>query len=43
VVIGGLLSSTLLTLLVVPVVYSLVDGLKESLSGKGKGRARARA
>jgi len=28
VVIGGLLSSTLLTLLVVPVVYSLVDGLK---------------
>ena len=32
VVIGGLLSSTLLTLLVVPVVYSLVDGLKESLS-----------
>jgi HAE1 family hydrophobic/amphiphilic exporter-1 len=35
VVIGGLLSSTLLTLLVVPVVYSLVDGLKESLS-RGK-------
>lgn len=32
VVIGGLLSSTLLTLLVVPVVYSLIDGLKESLS-----------
>jgi hydrophobic/amphiphilic exporter-1 (mainly G- bacteria), HAE1 family len=28
VVIGGLLSSTLLTLLLVPVVYSLVDGLK---------------
>lgn len=43
VVIGGLLSSTLLTLLVVPVVYSLVDGLKESLSGTRKGRARARA
>ena len=39
VVIGGLLSSTLLTLLVVPVVYSLVDGLKESLS-RGK-RAKA--
>jgi HAE1 family hydrophobic/amphiphilic exporter-1 len=35
VVIGGLLSSTLLTLLVVPVVYSLVDGLKENLS-RGK-------
>jgi len=32
VVIGGLLSSTLLTLLVVPVVYSLIDGLKVSLS-----------
>ncbi len=31
VVIGGLLSSTLLTLLVVPVVYSLIDGLKGSL------------
>jgi HAE1 family hydrophobic/amphiphilic exporter-1 len=28
VVIGGLFSSTLLTLVVVPVVYSLVDGLK---------------
>ena len=28
VVIGGLFSSTLLTLLVVPVVYSLVDGGK---------------
>jgi len=32
VVIGGLLSSTLLTLLVVPVVYSLVDGAKVSLA-----------
>ena len=29
VVIGGLFSSTFLTLLVVPVVYSLVDGLKQ--------------
>src|SRR5262249_2082501 len=28
VVIGGLFSSTLLTLLVIPVLYSLVDGLK---------------
>jgi HAE1 family hydrophobic/amphiphilic exporter-1 len=35
VVIGGLLSSTLLTLLVVPVVYSLIDGLKQGLS-RGK-------
>jgi HAE1 family hydrophobic/amphiphilic exporter-1 len=28
VVIGGLFSSTLLTLLVIPVIYSLVDGLR---------------
>ncbi|MFZ9435366.1 MAG: efflux RND transporter permease subunit, partial [Candidatus Limnocylindrus sp.] len=41
VVIGGLLSSTLLTLLVVPVVYSLVDGLKSSLSRKGSAPARS--
>ena len=33
VVIGGLLSSTFLTLLVVPVVYSLVDGLKVRVLG----------
>jgi len=33
VVIGGLLSSTFLTLLVVPVVYSLVDGLTSRLVG----------
>ena len=33
VVIGGLLTSTLLTLVVVPVVYSLVDGLKRRVSG----------
>jgi HAE1 family hydrophobic/amphiphilic exporter-1 len=39
VVIGGLLSSTLLTLLVVPVVYSLVDGLKSALTRKGSGAA----
>jgi multidrug efflux pump subunit AcrB len=31
VVIGGLFSSTLLTLLVVPVVYSLVDGARSSV------------
>jgi len=39
VVIGGLLSSTLLTLLVVPVVYSLVDGLKVSLSRGERAKA----
>ncbi|MDO8483991.1 MAG: efflux RND transporter permease subunit, partial [Candidatus Limnocylindrales bacterium] len=33
VVIGGLLSSTFLTLLVVPVVYALVDGLRSWLVG----------
>ena len=31
VVIGGLFSSTLLTLIVVPVVYSLVDGGREGV------------
>ncbi|MBU6255815.1 MAG: efflux RND transporter permease subunit [Chloroflexi bacterium] len=40
VVIGGLLSSTLLTLLVVPVVYSLIDGLKVGLS-RGRGAKAA--
>jgi HAE1 family hydrophobic/amphiphilic exporter-1 len=34
-VIGGLLSSTALTLLVIPVVYALVDGLSERLLGRG--------
>jgi HAE1 family hydrophobic/amphiphilic exporter-1 len=34
VVIGGLFSSTFLTLLVVPVVYSLVDGAKVSLGAR---------
>jgi len=38
VVIGGLLSSTFLTLLVVPVVYSLVDGLTSRLVGGRAGR-----
>ncbi len=36
VVIGGLFSSTFLTLIVVPVVYSLVDGVKGSL-GRRRG------
>jgi HAE1 family hydrophobic/amphiphilic exporter-1 len=35
VVIGGLLSSTFLTLIVVPVVYSLVDSGKSRLSRRG--------
>jgi HAE1 family hydrophobic/amphiphilic exporter-1 len=33
VVVGGLFSSTLLTLLVIPVIYSLVEGLRH---GKAK-------
>jgi hydrophobic/amphiphilic exporter-1 (mainly G- bacteria), HAE1 family len=37
VVIGGLLSSTFLTLLVIPVIYSLLEGLKARISG-GKGK-----
>ena len=36
VVIGGLLTSTLLTLLVVPVVYSLLTGVKGRLARRGK-------
>jgi hydrophobic/amphiphilic exporter-1 (mainly G- bacteria), HAE1 family len=38
VVIGGLFSSTFLTLIVVPVVYSLIDGFKVRV---GRGRANA--
>jgi hydrophobic/amphiphilic exporter-1 (mainly G- bacteria), HAE1 family len=34
VVIGGLITSTLLTLLVVPVVYSLIEGLRERVRRK---------
>ena len=36
VVIGGLFSSTFLTLLVIPVIYSLVDGGKKWVSGLGR-------
>ncbi len=39
VVIGGLLSSTFLTLLVVPAVYSLVDGLKQRVSRRSAPRS----
>ena len=35
VVIGGLFSSTFLTLLVIPVVYSLVDGVRARVSRRG--------
>ena len=38
VVIGGLFSSTFLTLLVVPVVYSLVDGARASLGSRFRRR-----
>jgi hydrophobic/amphiphilic exporter-1 (mainly G- bacteria), HAE1 family len=38
VVIGGLFSSTLLTLLVVPVVYSLADGLRRRAGRRRAGR-----
>ena len=38
VVIGGLFSSTFLTLIVVPVVYSLVDGAKNRLGARGGAR-----
>ena len=43
VVIGGLFSATFLTLIVVPVVYSLVEGLRWRLGGRGRRRARAEA
>ena len=41
VVIGGLFSSTFLTLIVVPVVYSLVDGLRWRVGRRGRRRAAA--
>ncbi len=43
VVIGGLFSSTFLTLLVIPVVYSLVDGLKVRVARRFGGGRPARA
>ncbi len=36
-VIGGLITSTLLTLVVVPVAYSLLDQLAERVTGKRRG------
>jgi HAE1 family hydrophobic/amphiphilic exporter-1 len=42
IVIGGLVTSTLLTLVIVPVFYTLVDGATEWLRGLG-GRIAALA
>ncbi len=42
VVIGGLFSATFLTLIVVPVVYSLVEGLRWRLGGRGRRKAKSR-
>jgi len=43
VVIGGLFSATFLTLVVIPVVYSLVDGLKVRVARRFRGRPVATA
>ncbi|MFO1539667.1 MAG: efflux RND transporter permease subunit [Chloroflexota bacterium] len=43
VVIGGLLSSTMLTLIVIPVIYSLVDGGKSSMRRRFGGRLASTA
>jgi HAE1 family hydrophobic/amphiphilic exporter-1 len=37
IVIGGLTTSTMLTLIVVPVAYDLLEGMKERIFGKGHG------
>ncbi len=39
VVIGGLFSSALLTLFVIPAVYSLFDGLRARFTRGGRGRS----
>jgi HAE1 family hydrophobic/amphiphilic exporter-1 len=36
VVIGGLISSTVLTLLVIPAIYALVDGLKARVTRRSR-------
>ena len=41
VVIGGLFSSTLLTLIVVPVLYYMVEGTKERCRASNAARAKA--
>ena len=42
-VIGGLLTSTLLSLLVVPVVFSYIDGFRRYLTGRMKPAGQVRA
>jgi HAE1 family hydrophobic/amphiphilic exporter-1 len=42
-IIGGLLTSTVLTLAIVPVVYSLLDDLRARLARRGSPRAAADA
>ena len=42
-VVGGLITSTMLTLIVVPVVYTILDDLSQWLRGKGARHARAAA
>jgi predicted RND superfamily exporter protein len=36
VVVGGLFTSTFLTLIVIPVVYSLLDSVRTRLGGRGR-------
>lgn len=43
IVIGGLVSSTLLTLIVLPVLYNLVEGTRERRRERREQRARDRA
>jgi HAE1 family hydrophobic/amphiphilic exporter-1 len=42
VVIGGLVSSTLLTLVIVPVLYWLIEGRKERKALKGRKKPKAK-
>ena len=42
-VIGGIITSTLLTLVVVPVLYTYLDGLARWLKGRAAGHAQPAA
>jgi HAE1 family hydrophobic/amphiphilic exporter-1 len=42
-VIGGLLTSSVLTLLVIPTVYDVLDGFKESLRERFRARTTSRS